>query len=332
MTVIVPGAEWRPVVPLKPITDLRWIILHTVVGTVAGSLGGADYHLYVRANGSFVQVHDLDRRSAASVQANPYSIAVVAEDKGPAFPAWTGSNVPAYTAAQVDTLIWILTFVCTRYGLPANALQTSCLDQGQGIGWHRLGIDGSYPNTWPLWGRRPGCQSWSLSTGKACPGDRRIRQIVDVIIPAVAAALGDDDLTPDEARKLDEVHRVLVANRVAYEADPTGAAHDLASRMIETALRAGAARDAVPLAAKTQTITAAVDTATGDVLTAAQQAKAAADKAVAQTDTLEAAVAALASQLEELTEMVEALQLGGVDPEAVAAAVWQGTKLVKETP
>src|SRR4030095_5794545 len=125
--------------------------------------------------------------SAASIEMNPYSIAIVAEDKGPAFPAWSGSNVPPYTDAQVATLILIISWICHRFGIPKNAARTSCIDSAHGVGWHRLGIDGNFPNVWPYWGRQPGCLETSLSTGKPCPGNARITQIVHDIMPRVSS-------------------------------------------------------------------------------------------------------------------------------------------------
>lgn len=190
MAVIVPGAEWRPNPVSSRRINLVWAILHTIVGTVTGALSGRHYHIYVRADGSFVQIQDLLLRSAASVEANPYSIAIVAEDMGRAFPSWSGSNVPPYTSAQVDTIVRILVWICRRFGLPAEAVRDSCLSGTRGVAWHRLGISGNFPS-WPsiFRGRRAGCQSWSHSFGKVCPGDARIRQINNVIIPRVRALL-----------------------------------------------------------------------------------------------------------------------------------------------
>jgi hypothetical protein len=189
MAVTVPGAELMLANPVstKRITVLKWILCHTIVGTVSSAIGGRHYHIYIRGDGSFIQRQDLLLRSAASVQANPYSIAIVAEDMGKYFPPWSGSNVPPYTPQQVETLILILSWICRRFGLPASAIRTTCLGDANGIGWHRLGIDGDFPDFWPLWGRRSGCLETSLSTGKPCPGDNRIWQIVDRIVPALAA-------------------------------------------------------------------------------------------------------------------------------------------------
>jgi hypothetical protein len=138
------------------------------------------------------------------VEANPYSIAIVAEDKGAGFPTWSGSNVPPYTAQQVESLIFILGWICARYGLPASSIRTSLPDEPHGIGWHRLGIDGNFPTSWAYWGRQPGGQHWSNTTGKACPGDNRIRQLTEQIVPAVADELGQGgDVRPDpDARYL----------------------------------------------------------------------------------------------------------------------------------
>jgi N-acetylmuramoyl-L-alanine amidase len=185
VAVTVPGAELILGNPIstRPIVRLKWILCHTIVGTVAGALSGRHYHIYVRGDGSFIQRQDLLLRSAASVEANPYSIAIVCEDKGPHFSPWSGSNVPPYTPQQVATLTVVMGWICRRFGLPTSAIRTTCLNDANGIGWHRLGIDGDFPNVWPYWGRRPGCLETSLSTGKPCPGNARITQIVNDIVP-----------------------------------------------------------------------------------------------------------------------------------------------------
>lgn len=208
MAVTVPGAELQLANPVstRRISPLVWIILHTIVGTVNGSLSGRHYHIYVRADGSFVQRQDLLLRSAASVEANPYSIAITAEDKGPAFPSWSGNDVPAYTAAQVDTIVRVLAWICKRFGIPPEAVRDSCLGNGPGSAWHRLGINGNFP-LWPsiFRGRVAGCQLWSSSFGKGCPGNERIKQINNVIIPRVIAILRrakewDEMATKEEVR------------------------------------------------------------------------------------------------------------------------------------
>jgi hypothetical protein len=224
MAVTVPGAELQLQNPIstRPITILLWIYLHTIAGTVAGALSGRHYHIYVRGDGSFVQRQDLLLRSAASVEANPYSIAIVCEDMGPAFPSWSGSNVPRYTPQQVDTLILIISWICHRFGLPTTAVRTSCLNTGKGIAWHRLGIDGAFPPNWPYWGRQPGCLETSLSTGKPCPGTNRITQIVNEIVPAVSSP-EEDMPTADEVA-------TAVWNKRIQGADWTGM--DAAAKLV----------------------------------------------------------------------------------------------------
>ena len=203
MAVTIPGAQLMLNNPVstRRITTLKWILCHTIVGTVASALPSKHYHVYIRGDGTFIQRQDLLLRSAASVQANPYSIAIVAEDKGAHFQPWSGSNVPRYTPQQEATLVMILSWICHRFGLPKSAIATTCLNDRNGIGWHRLGIDGAFPNYWPLWGRRSGCLETSLSTGKPCPGDNRIWQIVNEIVPAMSSPIEEDDLTPEELQQ-----------------------------------------------------------------------------------------------------------------------------------
>ena len=217
--ILVPGA--KAYILDDPVSTRQvlpwWLYCHTIVGTVSSALPGKHYHLYVEADGEFIQRQDLRLRSGASVEMNPYSIAIVAEDQGPAFPPWSGSDVPAYTPQQVKTLILILSWICHRFGIPKSAARTSCLDSAHGVAWHRLGIDGSFPNVWPYWGRQPGCLETSLSTGKPCPGNARITQLVHDIIPAISAPPPpeeDDPLFTNQERQwLIDIHQSVVQGK-----------------------------------------------------------------------------------------------------------------------
>lgn len=201
MVLTVPGVEYRQL-PGKSTTPLdpRFIVVHTMAGTLVGSEAyftpdGRPYsHFGTHANGHIRQWQDLRYRAASDRQGNPYSISIENEDHGPAFPSWSGSDVPRFTDAQADSLVVLLSWLCHRFGLPKAAISSSCTHE-RGIGWHRLGID-----PW----RREECSSWSSARGKACPGDRRINQLRDEIIPAVSAP-EDDMLSTEDKNWLREL-------------------------------------------------------------------------------------------------------------------------------
>jgi Glycosyl hydrolases family 25 len=107
---------------------------------------------------------------------------------------------------QAESVYQFNAAVCWRYGIPAAALPDSREDR-TGIGWHRLGIDGDWPNGYPLSGRVAGTERWSASRGKVCPGDVRIKQLYYEGIPRVKAVLGsvldpqEGDMTEEQVRE-----------------------------------------------------------------------------------------------------------------------------------
>lgn len=194
------GTTWAP---LGPQTEARMtghdvICLHTMVGTLAGTdnyfrqrgYGGTESHLGTGGDGTVLQWQDLMHEADANNQGNDRIISIENSDRGEGyFPIWSGSDVPAFSNPQINSLVTLIdqmckkefhsgcpsTWACHREGIPRRIVSSSCKDQ-RGIGWHRIGVD-----PW----RKPGCESWSEAYGKVCPGDRRINQIKNVIMPRV---------------------------------------------------------------------------------------------------------------------------------------------------
>lgn len=183
--ILVPGVNHR-LLPGKSRTLLQpqIISVHTMVWDLGNceryfAQSGNPYsHFGTGHDGEIRQWQDLRYRAASDLDGNPYNISIENADKGAGFPTWSGSNVPAFTDDQADSLVVLLSWLCHRFNLPKTAIGTSCPHE-RGIGWHRLGIN-PYRNT--SCGRR-----WSSAYGKACPGDRRIHQLTTEIIPAVSA-------------------------------------------------------------------------------------------------------------------------------------------------
>jgi hypothetical protein len=70
----------------------------------------------------------------------------------------------------------------------------------RGIAYHRQGCDGDF-EPFDFGGRVVGGELWTISYGKVCPGDNRIHQLINLIIPRarVLAGLdseGDDEVSP----------------------------------------------------------------------------------------------------------------------------------------
>jgi hypothetical protein len=194
--VLVPDVNHR-LLPGKSRTPLdpQVINVHTMVWDIENceryfARAGNPYsHFGTGHDGEVRQWQDLRYRAASCLDGNPYNISIENADKGAGFPAWTGVNVPAFTDAQADSLVVLLSWLCHRFGLPKSAIATSRPHE-RGIGWHRLGVD-------PY--RHPSGRRWSSARGKVCPGDRRIHQLTTEIIPAVSAPSpapdqGDDDM------------------------------------------------------------------------------------------------------------------------------------------
>lgn len=169
---------------------------HTMAGTMAGTkaffdvddadpdddIDGAFSHFGLAANGHFEQWMPIDRAAASDLEGNDYTISVEVEDKGPFFPQWSGSDVPAMTGNQVVVLRLFTRWLIQEDWIPPRIATTSCQ---RGLGFHRLGID-----PW----RNGSCPKFSSHRGKACPGDRRVKQYLEDIFPfAITAEPNTED-------------------------------------------------------------------------------------------------------------------------------------------
>jgi len=193
MAVTYPGAAYRQLVG-KSTTVLvpRIINLHTMVGTLAGTESyftpsGRPYsHFGTSGGGEVRQWQNLAYRAASDLDGNSISISVENEDKSSWFPPWSGSDVPRFTPAQAEAIAQLLKWLCPRFGIPPVLLGDS-LPGRVGPSYHRLGI-----NPW----RVQGGILYSSAYGKVCPGDRRIAQLANEIMPRVRALLGQTPPPP----------------------------------------------------------------------------------------------------------------------------------------
>lgn len=227
-----PGATWRPLAAdpshQAPMSRHDGIVLHTMAGSLAGTeamflqsgFTGTESHFGVGADGTVLQWVDTSRRADANLNGTWRLLSVETADTGPPFPSWSGSNVPAWTDAQLDAIAGIVAWAAKAHDFPIEAMRSSRAGE-RGVGWHRLGIE-----PW----RVDGGEAWSESTGKACPGDRRIAQVPEVIRRARAIAGGGDDLPEPAAllaaevtkevslkRAVRETHRDVVALKQAFK-------------------------------------------------------------------------------------------------------------------
>jgi len=182
MAIVAPMATWKPFTgkSQKSLTyDL--ICVHTMVGTLSGSWSWANqsgnpyWHFGLGGDGTLWQCVDLQYRSAANLDGNHHVIPIETADMGTPFPDWSGSDVPAWTTSQIDKLVELIAWLCMRFQIPA-VLVPDTKPQRRGLAYHRQGI-----NPW----RVEGGELWSNANGKVCPGDRRIAQFEDIVIPRV---------------------------------------------------------------------------------------------------------------------------------------------------
>lgn len=171
------------------------VCVHTIVGQAPAHAA----HFSTWADGTILQSRDTLYRSGANLEGNHRVIAIENADMPPTWNTADGHAVPAMTAAQVEACARIAAWAHQTHGIPLVANPNS-RPTSRGIGYHRQGIDGNWSG-YAYGGRVTGGESWTTSPGKVCPGDRRIKQTLEQIIPraiAIAAGGGDDDMTPEE--------------------------------------------------------------------------------------------------------------------------------------
>jgi len=201
-----PGAIRKEVTRHRTAMTARRFVFHTAV-SAASSLfdyfnqpGNATSHFYVRADGIIEQYVSTAYRAPAQLDGNHDCISVETQDMGPAFPTWSGSDVPAWSPAQLTALAQMSAWVAQVHSIPLTLLPDS-VDGRTGFGYHRLGVD-----PW----RVPAGELWSNAYGKVCPGDRRIAQI-----PHILAQASGDDMTSEEHNAL-----MLLAGNIAEAGFP----------------------------------------------------------------------------------------------------------------
>jgi hypothetical protein len=94
----------------------------------------------------------------------------------------------------MDKLVDIIAWCCGRFDIPPVSIPNT-LPGNRGLAFHRQGIDGNFPPEPSIFaGRVPDGELWSKFRGKVCPGDRRIKQFVEVVVPRVRAQVEGDDM------------------------------------------------------------------------------------------------------------------------------------------
>ena len=206
-----PGAQWRPLAPnwaSQPrMRKYDILCFHTMVGSLWGTdayfrtgngvgYNGTESHFGTGGDGTLVQWQDTDFQADANYNGNPDVLSVENADMGPEFKPWNindASQVPAFTAAQIERGAQIAVWAHREHGIPL-VLIPDTLPGRRGIAYHRQGVPGYVV---------PGGVVWSTAYKKACPADRRIAQMPLIVARAQQIINGtqeEDDMYDEAAR------------------------------------------------------------------------------------------------------------------------------------
>lgn len=177
------------------------VCIHTIVGYAPAHAA----HFSTRADGFITQSRDTRYRAAANLEGNYRVISIENEDRGTAFGNWDthdGHQVPGFTQAQKEAIAKILVWCYQTHGIPLH-LAADSKPSSRGIAYHRQGCDGNF-SSYAYGGRVYGGELWSNSYGKVCPGDTRIWQLINEIIPRarVLAGLEDEDMAVEDVERM----------------------------------------------------------------------------------------------------------------------------------
>lgn len=202
---LMPGAQWRPLASHSTSRIVSYDILcwHTMVGSLTGTDSyfrnistGVNSHFGVGGDGTIYQWVDTAYRSGANLNGNHHIISVETADIGSGFPAWNtsdGSQVPAWTDAQLEANAKIAAWVNQAHGIPLELIPDAKPGR-RGQAYHRQGVPGFMV---------AGAEQWSNATGKVCPGTRRIAQIPQLIARAKQIAGGGAEPQPEPSEEDD---------------------------------------------------------------------------------------------------------------------------------
>lgn len=149
-------------------TQWHAAILHTAVSNASdlfsywngSSPAGVGAHFYINEQGKVFCYLNSDRQTGHAWDANPWAIGIE---------TWDGGKDPApdWNPAQIGSIVTLL----YQLGIPPQKLKEAA---SNGVGWHRQ------------------FTSWNKS-GHTCPGDKRAKQVTNVIIPKLTAKGKEED-------------------------------------------------------------------------------------------------------------------------------------------
>lgn len=171
------GAQWVGENGSLPMARYDVVCIHTIVGRAPAHAA----HFSTDCDGGIFQSRDTKFRSIANLEGNHRVIAIENADMPPKWDTNDGHCVPDFTDEQVEAIAKIIVWCNKTHGIPI----VPCVDSrphSRGIAYHRQGVDGNF-GSYAYPGRVMGGEHWSKSRGKVCPGDRRIKTLLERIIP-----------------------------------------------------------------------------------------------------------------------------------------------------
>lgn len=179
-------AAWQGEHGSRKMASYDIVCIHTIVGNAPAHAA----HFSTDMVGGMYQSRDTQFQSAANLEGNPRVIAIENADMPPKWATNDGHAVPAFSASQAERIAQILAWCHKTHGIPL-VLCPNSKPGSRGIAYHRQGVDGNFLSSgYKYGGRVPGGEKWSTSAGKVCPGDRRIDQLINIIIPRAIQLAG----------------------------------------------------------------------------------------------------------------------------------------------
>lgn len=186
-------------VPGKTLYAYNRVNLHVQAGN--GSLYGffnapnrASSHFWVSKKGAVEQYVDTKYRAEADLDGNDATISIETE-------GGTGSTADSdpWTDAQIEALVPLIEWIMDTHKIPKVLAESAHTNStSRGLSWHRLGIDGNFPDLPDIRAGREQRGSdaqmhYSSSQGKVCPGGGKIKQV-----PYILDLILGNDPTPPE--------------------------------------------------------------------------------------------------------------------------------------
>lgn len=186
-----PDAAWRPLAAGHQLVMDRHdiICLHTMVGTLTGTDGmfhangwsGTESHFGVggpwgdKRDGQIYQWGDTAYRADANLDGNRRVISIETGDNAPQ----SAADILPWSEKQLTAIVGLVAWLCKTHDIPAVLVPDSGPGR-RGIAYHRQGVQHS-GGTHPVGFLQPGCERWSTSVGKECPGPARIAQMPEIL-------------------------------------------------------------------------------------------------------------------------------------------------------